>query len=199
MALGKRRREEEESQIDMTPMLDVVFIMLIFFIVTASFVNESGISVNRPPTSDQPPPDSENTNIVFRISESNELTLEGRRIDIRAVRANVERMHAEKPEAKVVISSHPKSRTEMFVMISDQAREAGVYDISLSTDESLLFGHRVFASSMPSPAQPSLQSIRNPIPGLYLKPFLGSVVASLKKLPSDILTSDIKIIVQCAT
>ena len=135
MALGKRRKEEDESAIDMTPMLDVVFIMLIFFIVTASFVNESGISVSRPPTSDQPPPDSENTNSVFRISESNELTLEGRRIDIRAVRANVERMHAEKPEAKVVISSHPKAKTEMFVKISDQAREAGVYDISLSTDE----------------------------------------------------------------
>ena len=81
MALGKRRKAEDESQIDMTPMLDVVFIMLIFFIVTASFVNEVGLGVNRPPTSDQPPPDSENTNIVFRISESNELTLEGRRID----------------------------------------------------------------------------------------------------------------------
>jgi biopolymer transport protein ExbD len=116
-------------------MLDVVFIMLIFFIVTASFVNESGLGVSRPPTSDQPPPDSENTNIVFRVSESNELTFEGRRIDIRAVRANVERMHAEKPEAKVVISSHPKAKTEIFVEISDQAREAGVYDISLSTDE----------------------------------------------------------------
>ena len=135
MALGKRRKEEEESAIDMTPMLDVVFIMLIFFIVAASFVNESGLSVNRPPTSDQPPPDSKNTNIVFRVSESNELTLEGRRIDIRAVRANVERMHAEKPEAKVIISSHPKAKTDMFVKISDQAREAGVYDISLSTDE----------------------------------------------------------------
>ncbi|MFL3645887.1 MAG: ExbD/TolR family protein [Cellvibrionales bacterium] len=135
MALGKRRREEDESQIDMTPMLDVVFIMLIFFIVTASFVNEVGLQVDRPPTSDQPPPDSENTNIVFRISESNELRFEGRRIDIRAVRANVERMHAEKPEAKVVISAHPKSKTELFVKISDQAREAGVYDISLSVDE----------------------------------------------------------------
>ena len=135
MALGKRRKEEEESNIDMTPMLDVVFIMLIFFIVTASFVNESGLDVNRPPTSDEPPPDSENTNIVFRISESNELTIEGRRIDVRAVRANVERMHAEKPEAKVIISAHPKSKTELFVLISDQAREAGVYDVSLSTDE----------------------------------------------------------------
>ena len=135
MALGKRRKDEEESNIDMTPMLDVVFIMLIFFIVTASFVNESGLDVNRPPTSDEPPPEQENTNIVFRVSESNELTLEGRRIDIRAVRANVERMHAEKPEAKVIVSAHPKSKTEMFVQISDQAREAGVYDVSLYTDE----------------------------------------------------------------
>ena len=135
MALGKRRKDEEESNIDMTPMLDVVFIMLIFFIVTASFVNESGLDVNRPPTSDEPPPEQENTNIVFRVSETNELTLEGRRIDIRAVRANVERMHAEKPEAKVIVSAHPKSKTEMFVQISDQAREAGVYDVSLSTDE----------------------------------------------------------------
>ena len=134
MALGKRRKGEDESQIDLTPMLDVVFIMLIFFIVTASFVNETGLNVDRPPTSDQPPPDSENTNIVFRVSESNDITLEGRRIDIRSVRANVERLHAEKPEAKVVINSHPKAKTEVFVMISDQAREAGVYDISLSTD-----------------------------------------------------------------
>jgi biopolymer transport protein ExbD len=134
MALGKRRKGEDDSQIDLTPMLDVVFIMLIFFIVTASFVNEAGLNVDRPPTTDQPPPDSANTNIVFRISESNEIMLEGRRIDIRSVRANVERLHAEKPEAKVVINSHPKAKTEVFVMISDQAREAGVYDISLSTE-----------------------------------------------------------------
>ena len=134
MALGKRRKGEDDSQIDLTPMLDVVFIMLIFFIVTASFVNETGLNVDRPPTSDQPPPDSANTNIVFRVSESNDIMLEGRRIDIRSVRANVERLHAEKPEAKVVISSHPKAKTEIFVMISDQAREAGVYDISFLTD-----------------------------------------------------------------
>ncbi|MAA54584.1 MAG: biopolymer transporter ExbD [Porticoccaceae bacterium] len=135
MALGRKRKEVDESQIDLTPMLDVVFIMLIFFIVTASFVNEVGLSVDRPPTTDQPPPDSENRNIVFRISESNELRFEGRRIDIRAVRANVERMYAENPEAKVVISAHPKAKTEMFVKISDQSREAGVYDISLSTED----------------------------------------------------------------
>ena len=67
MALGKRRTDQDENEIDMTPMLDVVFIMLIFFIVTASFVNEVGLGVNRPPTTDQPPPNTENTNIVFRI------------------------------------------------------------------------------------------------------------------------------------
>ena len=72
---------------------------------------------------------------MFRISESNELTLQGRRIDVRSVRANVERMHAENPEAKVVVSAHPKSKTELFVLISDLSREAGVYDVSLSTDE----------------------------------------------------------------
>ena len=113
-----------------------LFPELIFFIVTASFVNESGLDVNRPPTTDQPPPPDDPTkrNIVFRISESNELLLDGRRIDIRAVRANVERMSAENPEAKVIIDAHPKSKTELYVLIADQAREAGVYDVSLATD-----------------------------------------------------------------
>ena len=134
MALGKRR-VEEESQIDLTPMLDVVFIMLIFFIVTASFVKESGVDVNRPPTTDQPPPDTENKNIVFQVDENGEITMQGRRIDVRAVRANVERVHAENPEAKVIISAHPDAKTELFVEISDQAREAGVYDVSLATKE----------------------------------------------------------------
>ncbi len=132
MALGKRRAEEE-SQIDLTPMLDVVFIMLIFFIVTASFVKEAGVDVNRPPTTDQPPPDEQMDNIVFNVTEAGEIMLEGRRIDARSVRANVERIHAENPQAKVIISAHPEAQTDVFVEISDQAREAGVYDISLST------------------------------------------------------------------
>jgi biopolymer transport protein ExbD len=132
MALGKRRAEED-SQVDLTPMLDVVFIMLIFFIVTASFVNESGLNVARPPTTDQPPPEMENKNIVFNVTESGDIMFEGRRIDVRSVRANVERVHAENPQAKVIISAEPEAQTEVFVQISDQAREAGVYDISLST------------------------------------------------------------------
>ena len=130
-----RSKQEDESKIDITPMLDVVFIMLIFFIVTASFVKEAGIDVARPPVSEEPPPDTENTNIVFTVTETNEVMLEGRRIDLRAVRANVERLHAENPEGKVIVNAHPKSKAEFFIQISDQAREAGVYDVSLATGD----------------------------------------------------------------
>ena len=126
------RKQEEESEIDLTPMLDVVFIMLIFFIVTASFVKESGVTVTRPQQQENET-ESENKNILFNVTASDEIWLDGRRIDIRSVRANVERMHAENPEGSVVIRAHEKSTTDVFTRIADQAREAGVYGISLTT------------------------------------------------------------------
>ena len=129
----RRQRQEEESQIDLTPMLDVVFIMLIFFIVTASFINEKTIDVQRPPITDQPPPDQENKNIVFNVGPNGDIVLGERRIDIRSVRANVERLRAENPEAKVIISADPKAKSATYIKIADQAREAGIYDISLAT------------------------------------------------------------------
>ena len=88
-------QEEEENEINLTPMLDVVFIMLIFFIVTASFIKESGIDVNRPdaPTSER----VEDANILVAISPNDEIYMDRRLIDPRAVRANIERMHAENP------------------------------------------------------------------------------------------------------
>ena len=132
MALGKKRTEED-PQIDLTPMLDVVFIMLIFFVITASFVKESGIDVNRPPITTTPPENSADRTIIFNITENNDIWLEGRRIDVRSIRANVERAHAENPQAKVIIEAHPKSKTNTFILVSDQAREAGVSDIALST------------------------------------------------------------------
>ena len=90
-------QEEEENEINLTPMLDVVFIMLIFFIVTASFIKESGIDVNRPdaPTSER----VEDANILVAISPNDEIYMDRRLIDPRAVRANIERMHAENPKA----------------------------------------------------------------------------------------------------
>ena len=94
---------EEEAEINLTPMLDVVFIMLIFFIVTASFVKASGLDVNRPdaPTAVK----KENANILVAIGANNEIWINRRRIDPRAVRANIERMHAENPEGAVIIQA----------------------------------------------------------------------------------------------
>lgn len=139
MALGRKRTTENDgdsssAEIDMTPMLDVVFIMLIFFIVTASFAKESGINLNRPPISDTPLDEqTKNRNIVFNITETNDIFIQGRHIDVRSVRANVERAHAENPKVKVIIEAHPKSKTDTFILVSDQAREAGVADIALTT------------------------------------------------------------------
>lgn len=135
MSLG-RKRLTEDPQIDLTPMLDVVFIMLIFFIVTASFVKESGIAVNRPPITDTPEDEkNEPKNVVFRVTENNEVFLSGRQIDVRSVRANIERAHAENPRVKVIIEASPKATTRTFVLISDQVREAGITDIALTTTQ----------------------------------------------------------------
>jgi len=123
---------EDEAQIDLTPMLDVVFIMLIFFIVTASFIKEAGIEVNRPEASTADP--KENVNILVAISATNEIWMDQRRIDARAVRANIERLHAENPKGAVVIQADNESNTETVAAVLDAAREAGVYDVSLATD-----------------------------------------------------------------
>ena len=125
-----RATTEEEAQIDLTPMLDVVFIMLIFFIVTASFIKEAGIEVNRPEASTSEP--KENVNILVAINANNEVWMDKRRIDIRAVRANIERLHAENPEAPVVVQPHPESSTNTMIQVMDSARQAGVYNVSIA-------------------------------------------------------------------
>jgi len=133
MSRNSQQSAEAEAQIDLTPMLDVVFIMLIFFIVTASFIKEAGIEVNRPEASTAQP--KENVNILVAISANNEIWMDKRRIDVRAVRANIERMHAENPKGAVVIQADNKSNTETVAAVLDAAREAGVLDVSLATDE----------------------------------------------------------------
>jgi biopolymer transport protein ExbD len=124
---------DDEAQIDLTPMLDVVFIMLIFFIVTASFIKEAGIEVTRPEASTSEPKD--NVNILVAISATNEIWMDQRRIDVRAVRANIERLHAENPKGAVVIQADNESNTETVAAVLDAAREAGVYDVSLATED----------------------------------------------------------------
>ena len=125
--------DEEEANIDMTPMLDVVFIMLIFFIVTASFVKEAGIDVNRPEAATAVKKDR--ANILIAISDKGEIWINKRRIDVRAVQANIERLHAENPQGTVVIQTDKKATTETLIKVMDASRAAGVYDVSIAAQE----------------------------------------------------------------
>jgi len=124
--------DEEEATIDMTPMLDVVFIMLIFFIVTASFVKEAGIDVNRPEAATAVKKDR--ANILIAITDKGEIWINKRRIDVRAVQANIERLHAENPQG-TVIQADKKATTDTLIKVMDASRAAGVYDVSIAAQE----------------------------------------------------------------
>ena len=123
--------QREEDEIDLTPMLDVVFIMLIFFIVTATFVKEMGLDVNSP-DKNQNVPDADKQSIVVQITNRDRIQIRGRDVDVRSVRANIERLHAENPDAPVVVQPHADSTTETMISVMDAARQAGVYNVSIA-------------------------------------------------------------------
>ncbi|KGJ92467.1 ExbD/TolR family protein [Thalassotalea sp. ND16A] len=127
------QEQDEAEEINMTPMLDVVFILLIFFIVTASFVKESGIEVNRPEAATAVK--KERANILVAISDKGDIWINKRRIDVRAVQANIERLKAENPQGTVVIQADKKSTTEVLIKVMDSARAAGVFDVSIAAQE----------------------------------------------------------------
>lgn len=132
----RRRRQYDEpegAQIDMTSMMDVVFIMLIFFIVTTSFVKEAGIEVNRPTAATTER--RERGNIMIAVSEAGAVWIDGREVDVRAVRANVERLRAESPESAVVIQADEASRTGTLIKVMDQVRQAGVFDVAVAAEQ----------------------------------------------------------------
>ena len=129
---GSGRAEDNENKINLTPMLDVVFIMLIFFIVTATFVKEVGLDVNQPDDDKPKTVDPDKKSIVVRITNRDRIIIAQRDVDYRAVRANIERLHAENPEAPVIIQPHPASTTDVMIHIMDSARLAGVYNVSLA-------------------------------------------------------------------
>ena len=128
----KRSRDGDESEVNLTPMLDVVFIMLIFFIVTASFIKEAGIDVSRPPAGKSEK--QAKGNIVVQISDTNQIWVAGRPVDARALRANIERLHAENPQGSVVIQAYPESENGLLVEVMDAARLAGVDNVSLAAE-----------------------------------------------------------------
>ncbi len=124
---------EEGSQIDLTPMLDVVFIMLIFFIVVASFIKEAGVEVNRP-DDNQPDNPEDSTSILVEVASDNQIWMENRRVDIRAVRANIQRLLAEDPEAPVTIKVEKGAEAGIVVDVADAARESGVAAVNWASD-----------------------------------------------------------------
>ncbi len=128
----RRERDVEESEVNLTPMLDVVFIMLIFFIVTASFVKEAGIDVNRPPAATAER--KERGNILIAITENDQIWMDRRQVDPRALRANIERLHAENPQGSVVILADKQSKNGLLVQVMDAARLAGVKNVSLAAE-----------------------------------------------------------------
>jgi len=113
-------------------MLDVVFIMLIFFIVTASFVKEAGIDVTRPQASTAVR--QERGNILIAITADGQVWMDRRQIDPRALRPNIERMHAENPQGSVVIQADERSQNGLLVQVIDAAREAGITNVSLAAE-----------------------------------------------------------------
>ena len=126
----RRDRRDSDPEINLTPMIDMVFILLIFFLVASSFVKEAGIEVNRPVA--QTAQTQGRGTIRIALSETGEIWMERRSIDIRAVRANVERMLAESPEASVVVLADETAHTGLLVQVMDQVRLAGVNDIAVA-------------------------------------------------------------------
>jgi len=126
----RRVKTQDDTEVNVTPMLDVVFIMLIFFIVTASFVKEAGIDVNRPnaATAER----KERGNNLAATTENGQIWINKRQVDPRAVRANIERMHAENPQGSVVIQADKDSKTDTLIQVMDAARQAGVFNVSIA-------------------------------------------------------------------
>ena len=123
---------DDESDVNITPLIDIVFIMLIFFIVTATFVKETGIDVNKPdaPTAEV----KKKANILIAIDANNNIWLDRRKIDIRSVIPNIKRLRAENPQGSVVIQADEESKNKMLVEVMDAARQAGVNNIALAAE-----------------------------------------------------------------
>ena len=131
--MRRKSRETDEAEINITPMLDIVFIMLIFFIVTTSFVKEKGLEVSRP--SNSPPKEivKKKGPIVVKIDANGNISMKGRMLERKAVEANLEREKAEKPESPLIIAAHPDADTEALVIILDAAEAVGVGSVSVAT------------------------------------------------------------------
>ncbi len=129
---GSMGQEDEGEEINLTPMLDVVFIMLIFFIVTATFIKEAGIQVDRPDTVTAE--FQEDASILIAISSTDEIWIDRKEREPRAVRGVIERLHSENPKGSIVIQADEDSTHEMLVIVLEAAKAAGVKNVAIAAD-----------------------------------------------------------------
>ncbi len=125
-----KRRRKQQSELNMTPLIDMVFILLIFFIVTTSFVKEAGVEINRPVANTAVV--NESTSLIIGITESNEVWIEGKIYDVRSVRGYMNRFLAETPEGAVVITADRECRSGLLIKVLDSCREAGATNLSVA-------------------------------------------------------------------
>jgi len=134
--MGMRRRNEQAHEsshgIDLAPMLDFVINLLIFFIITAVFLKEFGLNVNRPTSFEQKNKD-DSKGIQIQVLNNGEIWIDGRAVDVRAVRANVERMSAINPETGVLLLANEQAPTGTVVEVVDQVHLGGIYNITFTT------------------------------------------------------------------
>ena len=130
---GAMGGDDDDNEINLTPMLDVVFIMLIFFIVTASFVKEAGIDVNRPLAASLER--QQDANMLIAISSNDEIWIDKKLIDPRAVRSSIERLHLENPKGSIVIQADRDSTNEALTIVMQAAKHAGVKNVAISALE----------------------------------------------------------------
>ncbi len=135
MRLKRQRIQHstDDTGIDLAPMLDFVLNLLIFFIITAVFAKEVGLTVSRPSATSAEK--KEAGNIVVAIDSAGDIWIEKRRVDVRAVRANIERLHAQKPDDSVVVAAEKGAQTGILVQVIDQVRQGGVQSVSIAATE----------------------------------------------------------------
>ena len=131
--MRRKNRFNDEAEINITPMLDIVFIMLIFFIVTTSFVKEKGLEVSRPSNTPAKETAKNKGPIVVKIDAHGNIEMQGRLLEHMVVEANLEREKAEKPDSPLIIAAHPDAETEILVTVLDAAEAVGIGSVSVAT------------------------------------------------------------------
>lgn len=133
MRLGRRSHRQEEAQVDLTPMLDIVFIMLIFFIVTSTFVRESGIEVDKPQATNIV--SQKDVGIFIAVTADNDVYIDKKMVDIERVQAALEAMLLDKPESSLVIQADERAFSGTVIQVMDAAKGAGIEKIAIAAEK----------------------------------------------------------------